>query len=170
MPRVVVIGGIHHLIACDASKNMSEPRNGNDEILSDPMIDFAVTTPVPILSSDENTSEDIQMLIFSVLGHTEFNEENNKGFTQVQRRRNKYTNSAATEEAQLFYHVGYNSHPMITRSHSNRPQNVDDYFMYPVDQRFDSPPKLAVALKRFKNSHPEAKTYQPYLQKAIKVS
>ncbi|CAH9100307.1 unnamed protein product [Cuscuta europaea] len=72
-----------------------------------------------------------------------------------------------TEDEQLYYEVGYSSHPMITRSQSKRPQNETGYFLYSVDERFDSPQKLAIALQRLRLSRPEEKTFRPYLKKAI---
>ncbi|CAH9069036.1 unnamed protein product [Cuscuta europaea] len=100
-------------------------------------------------------------------------EECPDGFTQVKARRNLKKSSSKfpidnQEDQQLCYEVGRTSHPMITRSQSRKPQNESDYFMYPVDTRFDSPHKLAQALKCFKSSHAEATVYQPYFQKAIK--
>ncbi|CAH9072349.1 unnamed protein product [Cuscuta europaea] len=72
----------HKLDTCDAGKDELETPLGNDEILSDPTLRCAVTTPVPILSSDETISEDTRTLTFSFSGQTDNLEEGNlEGFT-----------------------------------------------------------------------------------------
>ncbi|CAH9082613.1 unnamed protein product [Cuscuta europaea] len=163
--NVAVTEGIHQL-----------SRPGNDEIISNPQHEIAVTKLVPNMSSDEIISEDTQMRTFSISGHADnltIEEEKLEGFTQVQRRRSRNSISKIppnedTEEVQLYYEVGYRSHPMITRRHSKRPQNETTYFLYRVDERFDSPQKLAAALQRFKLSRLEETTYMPCLKNAIR--
>ncbi|CAH9073448.1 unnamed protein product [Cuscuta europaea] len=171
--NVAVVEEIHQSATYGAGKVWFDARKGNEEILSGPKIDCPVTTHVPFMSNDETISEDTQTLTFSVSGQTEIDEENLKGFTQVERRRSKnssskYSLNEGTEDVQLFYDVGYSSHPMITRSHSRKPQNETDYYLYQVDERFDSPHKLEAALRRFKLTHPEETTYRPYLKRAIR--
>ncbi|CAH9059520.1 unnamed protein product [Cuscuta europaea] len=121
--NVAVNEVIHQPDTHDAGITLFESRNGNDEILFDPTLDCADTTHVPILSSDETFSEDSQMKISSVSGHEDnhtIDEGNLEGFTQVQRRRSKTISmnppNEVTKDEQLYYEVGYSSHPMITRS------------------------------------------------------
>ncbi|CAH9068037.1 unnamed protein product [Cuscuta europaea] len=123
---------------------------------------------------DENIPENLKLRT-SVISHEDnntINEGHLECFTQVQRRRCKTISmnppNEVTEDEQLYYEVGYSSHPMITRSQSKRPQNESDYFLYPVDDRFDSPHKLATALQRFRLSRPEETTFRPYLKRAIR--
>ncbi|CAH9145755.1 unnamed protein product [Cuscuta epithymum] len=59
-----VTEGIHQLVTYEAGYDTFEARNGNDGILSDPTQDYAVTTLIPIQSSDETISDDTQMLTF----------------------------------------------------------------------------------------------------------
>ncbi|CAH9072239.1 unnamed protein product [Cuscuta europaea] len=89
-------------------------KKGNDEMLSDPTLDYAVTTLVPNMSGDEIKSEDTQMRTFSISGHTDNltnDEENLKGFRQIQRRRSKNSISKmppheATEETNIWIFSG----------------------------------------------------------------
>ncbi|CAH9087757.1 unnamed protein product [Cuscuta epithymum] len=109
-----------------------------------------------------------------VVGHFDtipIEEEQLESFTQVTRRRNSNPKNAPnkeTEDVQLFFKMGYTSHPMITRSQSKKSQDETNYFLYPVDKRLDSPQKLVAALRKFKLSHPKDTFHCPYLHKAIK--
>ncbi|CAH9128370.1 unnamed protein product [Cuscuta epithymum] len=81
-------------------------------------------------------------------------------FFQVHRSLHRKRNPMASlRSKQLFYEVGYTSHPMITRSQSRYPQHEDDYYIYHVDARLNSPHKLATALQRYKSSHSKAIIY-----------
>ncbi|CAH9104417.1 unnamed protein product [Cuscuta europaea] len=104
--------------------------------------------------------------------HTEngtIEEENMEGFTQVKRRsKNNISKISPNKAIQQYYQIRYSYHPMITRRYSKKPQNEMDYFLHPVDERFDSPHKLAATLQQFKVTHPEETIFRPYLRKAIK--
>ncbi|CAH9108413.1 unnamed protein product [Cuscuta europaea] len=169
--KMAVTEGIQTICAGPDLGIPNDAKFGNEEQFSDPYlaINNADTTLDPPRSNDDNISEDSPFITnFSNAGHPQADLD---GFTPVRLKKNRgncaMPPNETPESKQLFYEVGYTSHPMITRSQSRRPQNEDDYYIYPVDARLDSPHKLAMVLARYRSSKPEAKTYQPYLRKAI---
>ncbi|CAH9117546.1 unnamed protein product [Cuscuta europaea] len=77
-----------------------------------------------------------------------------------------YAHVIAEAKEHVILEIPPEDHPM-TRSKSKTLQADRDYYIYLIHSNYDSPHKLVTGLQRYKSSHPEAKNYPPYLQRAI---
>ncbi|CAH9084607.1 unnamed protein product [Cuscuta europaea] len=113
-----------------------------------------VATEEDIYGSKEHALEQSQ----TIFNSPEMNKDNRKEYS---------SHPMVTRSQSRSHKIDNFTEGLITRSQSKTPQDDEDYYIYPAYSSYDSPQKLITGLERYKSAHPDAKSYPPYLQRAI---